>query len=124
MDLKTAKMKNGMIIGLLGITLIMSAGILSAPRAFAEDSYAKVHALAKGDCQKIAERFGEQVPGELRIGGVGIDTYSVGCGFSHANEGVEYDVQQIEDIKVFIIGFGLNRYHTSQAAQQSIRRNI
>ena len=126
MDQKTAKMKNDTIIGLSGMVLvtIMSAGILLPPRAFAQDAYEKVLALAEEDCKKIAERFGEQVPGELIIGGVGIDTYSAGCGFSHTNEGVEYDVQQIEDMKLFIGGFGFRRYDTSQAAQQSIRRSI
>ena len=123
-DQRTTKIKTGVIVSLLGVTLIVSAGISWPPHAFAQDAFEKVFALAEEDCKKIAERFGEQVPVDLTIGGVKIDTYSAGCGFSHANEGVEYDAQQIEDIKIFIGGFDFSRYYTSQAAQQSIRRSI
>src|SRR3989338_850645 len=74
-DQRTTKIKTGVIVSLLGVTLIVSAGISWPPHAFAQDAFEKVFALAEEDCKKIAERFGEQVPVELTIGGVKIDTY-------------------------------------------------
>ena len=119
MGQKTTKIGVGLIVGLLSIAMITLVGVFSR-RAFAQDAYEKVIALAKEDCRKIAERFGEQVP-TLAIGGVKIDTYSVGCGF---NGDSEHGSQQIEDMQIVIDGVSFTRYSTSESAQNGIRTAI
>src|SRR3990167_4351276 len=120
MNQKTENIKNGIVIGLLGITMIVSTGVLLPPHAFAQSAFNKVYDQAEKDCEKIAERFGKPFPSSLAIGGVGIDTdtYSVGCGFKSE------DSLQIEDIRIVIDSFGLSRYSTPEAARNSIRRSV
>lgn len=118
MNHKTAKTKSGFVIGLLGVTMIVSLGILRLPLASAQDAFIKVYDQAEKDCEKIAERFGKSVPGSLAIGGRGIDTYSVGCGFK--SEGS----LQVEDILIVIDSFGLSRYSTPEAARNSVRNSV
>ena len=118
MNQKTEKTKNRIVIGLLGITMIVSTGVLLPPHAFAQSAFNKVYDQAEKDCEKIAERFGKPFPSSLAIGGVGIDTYSVGCGFKSE------DSLQIEDIRIVIDSFGLSRYSTPEAARNSIRRSV
>ena len=118
MDQKTEKIKNELIISLLGITMIVSVGVLLPPRALAQSASNKVYDQAEKDCEKIAERFGKPVPSSLAIGGRGIDTYYVSCGFGSE------DSLQIEDIRIVIDSFGLRRYSTPEAARNSIRRSV
>lgn len=88
---------------------------VSPPRALAVDSAQEAYALAEEDCKKIAMQLGKETPINLYIGGTGLDTYSVSCGFS--NEGFPgFAFLQVEDMRIAINSIGFSR-STPEAAQ-------
>ncbi|OGZ08152.1 MAG: hypothetical protein A2942_03260 [Candidatus Lloydbacteria bacterium RIFCSPLOWO2_01_FULL_50_20] len=122
MDQKTTKMKSGAIIGLLGITVIVSAGILLPSPAFAQDVYDRVKARAQEDCKKIAGQLGKEVPY------VSVDTdsrilsgHAGYCLFTRKSSSETYASKTIEDIKVVITEIDFFRYNTAEDARDNLR---
>lgn len=102
------------MVNIFSVSMFILIGVLLPMRVFAASSGEKAYALAREDCRKIAERLGEKTPANLYIGGTGLDTYSVGCGFTSGSLG--YASQQIEDIQITIDVVGFSR-RTPEAAR-------
>lgn len=108
-------MKKRLIVSILSACMFIFIGVLLPMHVSAVDSGEKAYALAQEDCKKIAGQLGEKTPTNLYIGGTGLDTYSVGCGFTSEGS-LGYASQQIEDIQITIDVVGVAR-RTPEAAR-------
>src|SRR3989338_7201351 len=95
-DQKTEKIKNGLIIGLLGIAMIVSTGVLLPPRALALEDYSTL--FTEEESAAISSATGQN-----------LIYYPPGCNIVDTdNVNIEY-IDKIEDVSILRSGLDRER---------------